>query len=157
MRTRTTPTTLNVWPSSKGLSVWNMLSVEGRDLTAPEILALLRKHWSQRIDRLWVEAGIEFLARRGMVTCEGEIVRVNYPRDPRTNAAPKVEKTRDERELVVYPTRPGLTWSAVQHGVRSSTPPPESNIASVAQDATHGLGLVTVIDYEFYTGKRNVL
>lgn len=64
----------DVYPSTKGLSVYNAVSQSGRDMTADEILGYLRAVWDPKLGPEYVTDGVEFLAQRALVKLDGEKV-----------------------------------------------------------------------------------
>lgn len=63
------------WPSTKGLSVYNALSLGG-DMTPDQIVSYLRTHWDPDISRSYVDDGLSFIAAKSWVSVDGESVRL---------------------------------------------------------------------------------
>lgn len=88
------------WPSTHGLSVYNALSLSGRDMTPGEILDYLRAHFDAQFTTEAVNTGIEFLLARGYVRRVGAALRVaRWKTGTKTRAAWPLVRTQNDREL----------------------------------------------------------
>jgi hypothetical protein len=85
------------WPSTKGLSVHNVLRTAHREMTPAEITAFLQRAFDPRVDAEYVETGIKFLLERGFATLVGPLVVAN-------RAYGELVRIDGDRELV--PSRP---------------------------------------------------
>ncbi len=71
-----------IYPSTKALSAYNMLSLARRDLTPAEILEGLQEHWDPALDASWVTEGVGFLVANGFVAEQDGKVVPARPRAP---------------------------------------------------------------------------
>lgn len=87
------------------LSVYNAVSLSGRDMTIPEIVAFLRATWDPAISRNAarvcapvVTEAVDALVQRGAMRFVAGLAIVE-PRDPETKHGPRLDLTRDWRGL----------------------------------------------------------
>lgn len=83
------------WPATKGLSVYNALSVSGRDMTPQEIAAFLQDVDDPDMDVAYVTVGIEFLLARSFVKRVGSLVVIPIRRGSSRIGRPLVRANRD--------------------------------------------------------------
>lgn len=87
-----------IYPSTKGLSVYNTLSLARQDLDRAAVLGALQEHWDPNLDEAWVSEGAAFLLERGFVTeTEGKL-RPARPRAPDGRAWP-LRRARADTDL----------------------------------------------------------
>lgn len=87
------------WPSTHGITVYNLLSFTGRDLTRTELMQLILRYHDATCTEAYRDSGIAFLLARNMVKLNGEQV-VLLGRDPRTRQGRRLCKSADYKELV---------------------------------------------------------
>lgn len=87
------------------LSVYNAVSLSGRDMTVPEIVAFLRATWDPAISRnaarvcdTVVAEAVDALVERGAMRFADGLAIVE-PRDPATKHGPRLDLTRNWRGL----------------------------------------------------------
>jgi len=86
------------YPSTKGLSVYNALSLAGRDLTPDEIGDYLRATFDERVDAAYVAVGIDYLVKRGFAErAHGLVVIPRYGADRHGRA---LVRAREDIDLV---------------------------------------------------------
>lgn len=86
------------YPSTKGLSVYNALSVSGRDLTEEEIGEYLRETFDENVDAAYVATGVQFLLERGFaVRVHGLVV---IPRYGAHRLGRELKRTKHDTDLV---------------------------------------------------------
>ena len=85
------------WPSTKALSVYNALSISGRDMTPDEIGEFLRAEWDPTVDDEYVQTGTQFLLRRGFVRRFENLIVI--ARHPTTRTARKLVRTDRDADL----------------------------------------------------------
>lgn len=88
------------WASTKGLSVYNALSMSGRDMSAEDVLAFLRGHWDPEMDLSYVHEGIGFLLRRNFVELRGDLIAIPV-RNPNTRAGRPLFRIDSDRDLAM--------------------------------------------------------
>jgi hypothetical protein len=89
------------YPSTDALSVYNVLSLLGRDLSDGEILAYLREHFDEAFPESALVTGIDFLVARGFVERRTQGIAVKrIKQGSKVRAAHPLRRTRDRRELV---------------------------------------------------------
>lgn len=77
-----------IYPSTKALSVYNMLSLARQDLTAAEVLGGLQEHFDPNLDDAFVAEGVSFLLAKGFaIEADGKL-RPGRPRAPDGKAWP---------------------------------------------------------------------
>lgn len=87
-----------IYPSTKALSVYNALSLSGRDMTPAEVLAYLRDHWDPKVTPEYVAEGAAYLIERKMAhEIEGVLIA---PRLPNSRKTKPVKRANDDRDLV---------------------------------------------------------
>ncbi len=79
-----------------GLSVYNALSLAGRDLPAAAIESVLRANFDANLPDDYVLQGIGFLAASGLASVENGVVRI--PRRP-DGRGRTVVRSADDRSL----------------------------------------------------------
>ncbi|HEX5076140.1 MAG TPA: hypothetical protein VFW03_23205 [Gemmatimonadaceae bacterium] len=84
--------------STLGMSVYNALSLSGRDMPPSGILDFLRSSWAPDLEAVEVDMGIAFLLERGLVRL-GEAEVVIEDRDPRTCRGRQLKRLGDGTEL----------------------------------------------------------
>jgi len=87
------------WPSTKALSVYNALSLSGRDMRAGEIATFLQEVDDPGMDEAYVLEGLNFLLAHALVQIAQDIVVIPI-RHPKTRMGRPLVKTRDETKLV---------------------------------------------------------
>lgn len=93
------------WASTRALTVYNLLSFSGRDMTRTELMAAITCFHDDTCDAKYRDDGIAFLLERNLVKLNGEQV-VLLGRDPRTREGRKLQRSKDWKELVaVIPLR----------------------------------------------------
>lgn len=86
------------WPSSKGLSVYNALSMSRRDMTAQQIREYLRSSWDDSVSEAYVQEGIVFLLKKGWVRDVSGVVTLTV-RTPGRRTGPACVKVKGETDL----------------------------------------------------------
>jgi hypothetical protein len=71
-----------IYPSTKALSVYNMLSLARRDLTQVEVLEALQEHWDPALTLEWVAEGVTFLVANGFALEQEGRLAPARPRAP---------------------------------------------------------------------------
>ena len=66
---------MTIYPSTKGLSVYNALSLGG-DMSAAGLLEYLRLHFDSDLSSRYVDDGIEFLREKGWISEDAGVVRL---------------------------------------------------------------------------------
>lgn len=85
-----------VYTSTKALSVYNVLSITGRDMQREEILSYLRDHFDEAIEASYVDAGLQFLCDRGFVKTDADGVIVVPCRLANRRARPLMRASEDK-------------------------------------------------------------
>lgn len=86
-----------IYESTMALSVYNVLSLAGRDLPVGKIEQFLRDNFDQNLSEDYVARGVGYLTRNEMAAdVDGMIV---IPRLPNKRGKPLV-RSRDDRELL---------------------------------------------------------
>lgn len=87
-----------LYPSTKALSVYNMLSLARQDVDRAAILASLQEHWDPKTDEAFVAEGTAFLVEHGFVVeTEGKLAPAR-PRAPDGKAWP-LRRSKSDTEL----------------------------------------------------------
>ena len=87
-----------VYPSTKGLSVYNMISLRRKDLSVAEIVADLREHFDPEITEQYVTDGVAFLTARSLATEVDGVVTPKRPRQPDGKCWP-LKRTNADADL----------------------------------------------------------
>lgn len=88
-----------MYPSTHALTVYNALSLSGRDMPADLIHDYVRDHGYTSAERSDIDVGVEFLVQRQFVTVTNGVVTVAR-RKPETGAAWPLVRANDDQELV---------------------------------------------------------
>lgn len=87
-----------IYPSTKALSAYNMLSMSRKDLSVAELVDELQEHFDPEVDAVWVAEGVAFLVANGFaVERDGKVAPVR-PRAPDGKAWP-LRRANENKEL----------------------------------------------------------
>lgn len=87
-----------LYPSTKALSAYNMLSLARKDLSVSEIVEGLQSHFDPAVDEAWVAEGVAFLVANGFaLELDGKVAPAR-PRAPDGKAWP-LQRANENRDL----------------------------------------------------------
>lgn len=87
-----------IYPSTKALSVYNMLSLCRQDLSRAEMLSRIQEASYPDADGAWIDEGVAFLLERGFVVEDDGKLSPGRPRAPDGKAWP-LRRTNADRDL----------------------------------------------------------
>ncbi len=87
-----------IYPSTKALSAYNLLSLARKDLSVSEIVAGLQEHFDPAVDEAWVTEGVSFLLERGFAVQQEGKLAPGRPRAPDGKAWP-LRRANENTEL----------------------------------------------------------
>lgn len=87
------------YTSTKALSIYNALSLSGRDLTTSETLEYLRTHFDPKYQEQWIAEGLEYLTSRKYVVTVGDRIIPTRERNHVGRCFP-LKRANEEKDLV---------------------------------------------------------
>jgi hypothetical protein len=87
-----------IYPSTKALSVYNMLALQRRDMTRAELVSTLCEVYGL-VDDAWVAEGVGFLVASGFAVEADGVIAPALGRAPDGRAAPLGRAPADDRRL----------------------------------------------------------
>jgi len=88
-----------MFTSTHALSVYNALSLSGRDMTLEEAREYARAHGYEQLDHKGALDGLGFLVARGFVRVDGSTIRVTRRKPGPTRAAWPLIRTNADTDL----------------------------------------------------------